>query len=225
MSDLQARIRALLAKAKSTDFEEEAATYLAKAQKLMVKYAIDQADLAPEERTKVDYIRLPWDRSYANHVLWSAICTTNNVTFVRTTGRYLTMVGFPSDLAFVQELYASLVLQREKFLRIAKVDMPHWDNGKSFGHSFRVAYGSRVYYRLQEAKQETVKSTGKELVFVGKQSEVDDAVADLFGKLKKGRAIRMNSQAGMAAGDAAGNRASLSGSRSGVASSAQRVLV
>src|SRR5688572_14589877 len=40
------RVRALLAKAESTDFPEEAETYTAKAQQLMARYSIDQALLA-----------------------------------------------------------------------------------------------------------------------------------------------------------------------------------
>jgi Protein of unknown function (DUF2786) len=208
------KILALLAKAESTEFEGEAAVYLAKAEKLMVRHSIDQADLKPEEREKIIMTRVTITRNRPDHVLWNSACLANDVKFIRNPDNtFATLVGFPADIAFVQALYASLLLQREGFLR--RETKPHWENGRTFNHSFRLGYANRIYQRLTEAKKVVVEKTGPgtELVLASKAAQVDLRTKQEFPRVVSGSRIRAHSRAAYTAGAAAANRADASGGR------------
>lgn len=221
------RILALFAKAESSEFEEEAATYLAKAEELMIKHDVERADLTPEEREKVERVQVTIGANRPDHLLWNITCLSRGVHFVRGypsgAGTIGSLIGLPADLAFVQALFASLVIQRETHL--AKAERPYWENGRTFNHSFRVGFGNRVYQRLNAAKAKTVQEAGAStaLVLRNKEAEVAERVKALFPKLKKGPSISAHSTHGYAAGTAAANRADVSGGHNNVGGSRRAI--
>lgn len=207
------RIMALLAKAESTEFEGEAATYLAKAQELMVKHSIEQADLKPEERETVGVHEVQVGSMRPDLTLLHVACMASGVSCIRlgTSGK-ASLIGMDSDVTFAQSLYASLLLQRERFL--GQAVKPSYENGRSFNHSFRLGYAGRVHARLEEAKKRTVDESGPgtELVLASKDQLVQARVKQEHPNTRKLKNTS-RSRAGHSAGTAAGNRADVSGGR------------
>lgn len=132
-----ARIQALLAKAESTTFPEEAKALTAKAYELMQKWAIDDAMLAHHRKASgVDPEIIKIDMPYSpfkgpkedllcdvaklcdcKPIITSARVKNRNW---RTEGGpkyrhvgYVQVIGFPQDVRFVEMLYTSLLLQAE----------------------------------------------------------------------------------------------------------------
>jgi hypothetical protein len=137
------KIMALLAKAVSTDYEPAAATYLAKAQELMIKHALDEADLTGEarERVVVDIVPLPKDRP--SQSLWGTVADPVNVRAIRWTfQRELRLIGYEADVIYVKAMYASLLLQREAAL--SRVVKPVGEHGGAFNTSFRSGFTRRI---------------------------------------------------------------------------------
>ena len=110
------RIRALLAKAESTEFPDEAEALTAKAQQLMAQHSIDEALLAAG--TGGDHepgaCRIGIDNPYEapKAVLLDAVAEANRARSVWSKDLgFCTVVGFPADLEAVELLYTSLLVQ------------------------------------------------------------------------------------------------------------------
>lgn len=124
MSDITTRIGALLAKAESTTNDIERDTYIAKAQELATKYAIDmelarlEAGGQPrKEQPEARRVHLfDWhDRSQTRAFfvnLYMAIGKANSIKFlIDRDSRYVVAHGFPSDIDITTQMYQSLSLQ------------------------------------------------------------------------------------------------------------------
>ena len=110
---LLARIRALLAKAESTTFPEEAESLSAKAQELMTRHRIDSALLGGPGGGSGG--RRIWiDDPYAapKVSLLSAVARANGCRAVELGNLgCVHVVGFPADLEVVELLHTSLLVQ------------------------------------------------------------------------------------------------------------------
>jgi hypothetical protein len=132
-SKMLERVRALLAKADSTDFPEEAAAFRAKADALMTQYAIDQwmvdeAQAGTEARPKPEVRHMDfawWYTSERHSELWDLFCDTAHhcrcVVATRGQGssgsyRQMPVIGLPADLDYFDMLFTSLMLQMGKQL-------------------------------------------------------------------------------------------------------------
>lgn len=219
------KILALLAKAESSEFEAESATYLAKAQELMIKHAVEESQLRPEERETIGSETVTVSRARPDKTLMTVAALSVGVQFIQysNSDRGL-LFGTPSDITFVKALYASLVLQRERFL--SREHKPYYENGRSFNHSFRVGFAGRVHARFKESKRVAVETSGPgtDLVLVTKDKQVEKAVHDQIGKTRTTAAVRASSHAGHSAGKAAANRADISGGRNNVGGTARRAV-
>ena len=229
------RIRALLSKAESTEFAEEAEALSARAQQLMAKYSIDSALLAAESGRDetAGGRRIAVDNPYeaAKVTLLQTVAAANRcrVVWVRELG-LVTAVGFPADLDAVELLFTSLLVQANTAMQRAggKRDAAGHSRTRTFRQSFLVSYAIRIGERLAEAtgqaEQEavaeqhadTARSTagnaGTALVpfLAARQQAVDDAVDDIFGgRLKSSRAVRVTDAEGWASGRAAADLATL----------------
>lgn len=222
------KIRALLAKAESTEFAEEAEALSARAQQLMAKYSIDHALLAAETGRKEDPggRRIAVDNPYEGPKvsLLQAVAQANRcrVVWSRQVG-LVTVIGFPPDLEAVELLFTSLLVQANTaMLRAgAKRDSAGRSRTRAFRQSFLVAYAVRIGERLTDAtgqaEQEAVASVasagaGKDLVpfLAARGQAVDDAVEAMFGdNLTRGRAVRASDLEGWQSGRAAADMASL----------------
>lgn len=211
------RVRALLAKAESTTFPEEAEALTAKAQQLMARHAIDAAMLetAGVDGGEVESRRLWLDRPYeaekallASHVAWANRCRT--VWFKEIS--VVIVIGYGTDLAVVELLFTSLLVQATRAMTTA----PRCDDGRtrSFRRSFLVGYASRIGERLREAADAATSEAEVEhgdalLPVLARRTDAVDEVADAAFPHLKRVGGRVGHGEGYRAGRAAADLASL----------------
>jgi hypothetical protein len=226
------RIRALLAKAESTEFAQEAEALSGRAQELMAKYSIDHALLAAEtgqpetpggRRIAVDN---PYEAPKATLLQTVAQANRCRVVWSRELG-LVTVIGFPADLDAVELLFTSLLVQANTAMLRAggKQDAYGRSRTRAFRTSFLVSYAIRIGERLSEAaghaEREAVAEQraaaspggGTDLVpfLAARHQAVDDAMEEMFAaaKLTRSRAVRITDEEGWTSGRAAADLASL----------------
>ncbi len=219
------RIAALLDKAESTSFPAEADAFMAKAQELMARHAIDEAmlDAARGSQDEIAQVEMTIVAPYASakSVLLQAVASSNRCRLVvsnRPGGRVVcALVGFDTDIRHTRSLYLSLSHQAVRFMLDAP--LPPGDTPRRFRHSFLLAYAWRIGERLEEADalarseaeaEQLAKPTGRSvsLVMASREAKVDRAFADAFPRLGTKR-ISSSSGGGHASGRAAADRSSL----------------
>lgn len=218
-----AKVRALLAKAESTNFEHEADALTAKAQELMARHAIDEAvanAVGDSGKETPSLRRVPVDDPYANpkSSLLAVVSSANNVRSVWSEDfALMTLVGFEADLDAVEVLFTSLLMQASRAMldkgRIR--DTQGRSRTRSFRQSFIVAFAERVHERLvvaaRQARQAAEQDLGRDLlpVLAGRREEVDDFTAKLFPHLVKAKGSSVTNREGWVAGRAAAEMATL----------------
>jgi hypothetical protein len=218
------RVRALLAKAESTTFEEEAEALTAKAQELMARHAIDAAMVHAGSRSGGPVTRnLAVDDPYAQAkaMLLGNVASANRcqAVWVSKLG-YGTVVGFEADIASVELLYTSLLVQATTAVLAAgsQVDRHGRSRTRSFRQAFLVGFGSRIGERLREATSaaevDAAVEHGAALlpVLARREGEVEEAVARAFPRVATMRPSISN-RAGLYAGVAAADNAALGGAQ------------
>ena len=217
-----AKVRALLAKAESTTFPEEAEALTAKAQELMARHAIDDAMVDAEAGTGDDPVgvRVQVDPPYASpkSLLLAEVASANRCRSVWSSDLgFTTLFGFESDADFVEVLYTSLLVQATRAMAAAGSQSDRYGRSRtrSFRTSFLVAYSARIGQRLREAEAASraaaQESWGAALVPVlaDRSSAVEDACRSVFPHLMK-RSLSSTNLAGWHAGAAAADLATLS---------------
>lgn len=222
------RVRQLLAKAESTTFEAEAETFTAGAQALMARHSIDAALLACDERDRTRRagpqgrrigIATPYDRPKA--MLLQAVASANRcrVVWHRELG-FGTVVGFETDLACVELLFTSLLVQATRAMTAAgtRTDAFGQSRTRAFRQSFLVAFASRIGERLTqamateiEAAAPAARSVGRELVplLAARTVEVEEVFGQWFPSVRPTSAATVRDGEGWRTGRAAADRADL----------------
>jgi hypothetical protein len=205
-----AKIRALLAKAESTTFEAEALAFTAKAQELMTKHAVDAAALQGRAKvaTTPGVIRVPIDPPYTNAKarLLAVVARHSRCRTVELGGSdFAEVIGMPSDLAAVELLFTSLLVQAQTALARAA------GSSRSYRSSFLHAFAWRIGERLREINDGIIREAETEhgasfLPVLRSQAEaIDDFVDERYGKLRtvstRGRADPAGWFGGRAAAD------------------------
>jgi len=213
------RVRALLAKAESTTFPEEAESLSAKAQELMARYSIDQAMLnhaSNNSRAGVVGRRIGIDDPYAwpKAILLDHVAEANRSRAVWSEGMgFSTVFGARHDLGAIDLLFTSLLRQGTSAM------LGHGTQGQrgrsaAFRRSFLLGYGSRIGERLREqrdmatAAASEVHGEGLLPVLVARASAVDEAIEEAFPEMTS-KGARIRDYAGFVAGTAAADVASL----------------
>lgn len=212
------RVRNLLAKAQSTEFEAEQDAFIAKAQELMAKHNIEEAMFADAkgDRGKATSIRIKVEAPYASakSSLLGVIAETNNCQAVQTTsgtGYVVTVFGFETELDTVNELFTLLLMHATS--EMAKASPPK-GRVKSFRHAFLLGFAWRISERLRDAAQVARSSyeadTGHSTALVLRDRKADVLAArdEAFPNLRTKRVSASNG-AGYRGGVAAGDRANL----------------
>ncbi len=230
------KIQGLLAKAESTNFPEEAAAFRAGAEKLMLKHSIDEAMLAmartPEERWTVTSksVRITGTYPMQKTILMTAIAKVHAVKVIRTgTGKYtaVTLIGTTEDIADVELLFTSLVLQGTGEM----LDAP--GSSRGFRANFWLGFTSEVSKRMKrvaaEAKADAeaaereaatsaddgpVLSISVGLALVDKSRAVQEEASRLFPRVSSSSySAPSNGYNGRSHGAAAGQRANVGARR------------
>lgn len=150
------RVRALLAKAESTEFPEEAEALSAKAMELITRHGIDRAVLAASGDTQETVTTMDFTVTSPYHpqkiTLLNQIAVALRCVCIKQLDRkQVTVFGFTSDLETLTVLYTSLLLQAENGLRHQPV--PWRENARTFRIAWMIGFAVAVSERLKQAEQ------------------------------------------------------------------------
>lgn len=217
------RIRALLAQAESTTFEAEATAFTAKAQELMTRHAIDAAVVhgrsGGEDGGPVA-IRVPIDAPYADakSLLLQTVAEAGRCRSVfHTSVAMSTVVGFGADVAAVELLFTSLLLQAQTALSDSAKSAPAGTRtrSQSYRSAFLLAYTGRIGDRLAEindavyAEVEAEQGSAFLPVLRSRSDAVDDFMSERFGEMVSSPVRGGHDAAGWASGKVAADNAQL----------------
>ncbi|MPY99581.1 MAG: DUF2786 domain-containing protein [Actinophytocola sp.] len=219
------RVRALLAKAESTQFPEEAEALSAKAQELMNRHAFERAMLDAD--THADQVatssRIWLDSPYidAKSHLVSAIAAANRckAVFYPHLG-FVGLVGEELDLEITELLTTSLLVQATMAMLAegSQTTYTGVSRTRSFRRSFLVSYATRIGERLTEAGKAASEDAADERllpVLASRSKAVEAKFEELFSNTVQ-RRTTINNGAGWQAGRRAADRADLSIEREAV---------
>jgi uncharacterized protein with PIN domain len=213
-------VRALLAKAESTEYDEEAEALSAKAQELISRYALTRLLHRSEEAASDSspVARRLWiDPPYivAKAHLVDAVASANRCRTVLSEGLgFSTVVGEAIDIDSVELLVTSLLVQASTAMQRygRQIDHRGTSRTRSFRQSFLTAHASRIAERLQAANVHATEETGHVDVLLPvlrqQAQHVEDAYRTLFPDLVVKETTISNGQ-GWAAGRAAADLALL----------------
>ena len=248
-----ATIRGLLSKAEATEFPEEAELFFAKASELIGRWAIDSAMLWEgadrSGREHPDELQLVVFSPYLTQkaVLIAAVASAHSCRTVRLVAadqkgsEVVSVVGFPSDLRWVDTLVTSLLVQLTSAMLSLCPKGVSPSATASWRRSFIIGYAEEVGARLeqdraaaasaksaeatQSASGATAPSTGSEapsvaVVLASRAEEVQQDFRRRHPRVRSSWASSGRSATGRQAGQRAGKEASLTrggiGSRRGI---------
>jgi len=238
------RVRGLLDKAASTEFEGEAQLLRDKAMELMAAYGIEQAMLEATGQKAADHITKivitfsnPF--SYEKHnLLLNISYALGCKTLCYKSGKYgksvtsTVVVGHSSDLERVEFLYTLLLVQAENGAAKLKADSYNGyytprkvaSQTRALRAAYLAGFGEEIGDRLtaiaahaaaqNEAQHADDSAPGAALVLTSRRELVDQKFRELFPKTKLGGG-RVYSGAGWAAGQSGGRNADLGQDRFG----------
>ncbi|MFT4295871.1 MAG: DUF2786 domain-containing protein [Micropruina sp.] len=213
------RVRALLAKAESTEHESEAMAFTAKAQELMTKHAIEQAmvDEAGSTESRPGMIRLPIDAPYADAkalLLQTIAEHTRCRTLFNAELAFSNVVGYADDLEAVELLFTSLLVQAQRALVEASAAAPPGARARSqaFRSAFLLGFSGRIGERLAEVRRVAYTSAdaaGFLPVLASRDTRIDEFMAERFQATTSERVRGGYDASGYASGRMAGDAAAL----------------
>lgn len=213
------KIRALIAKAEATDFPEEAEAFMAKAQELITRHAIDEVILRSGGRTSPSeviarHVLLEDPYLRPKYALLGGVADANRCRAVLLpTYGFATVFGAPSDVEAVELLFTSLLTQATSFMLTA--DRGQGSRKKSFRHAFLLAFANRIGQRLAEATADVVEAAPRQErsslpALVERERAATAAATNAFPETRR-MSMAASNAAGLGAGYAAADRASLGG--------------
>ncbi|MBY8871706.1 DUF2786 domain-containing protein [Micromonospora sp. PLK6-60] len=216
------RVRALLAKAESTTFPAEAEALTGKAQELMARHSIDQAllDDTAERPGQPGGLRLATEAPYpgAKALLVQEVAAANRCESVWSDDLgFATVLGYPADLAAVELLYTSLLVQATAAMLRGRGERRSTGGSrrtKAYDESFLNAFALRIGERLREAAEAANRAATEAgadrllPVLAARSDAVRQRLDTLFPGTTRGR-LTVRDAEGWSSGTAAADRASL----------------
>jgi hypothetical protein len=234
------RVRALLAKAESTDHPAEAEAFTEKAHELMARYGIEQAQLAADGKItdEITTMQVDMTGSYTaektrllSQIALACRCRAVLYSFPGSSAvAYVVIVGHRSDLDRIEVIYTSLLLQATGQLQHQRpprdiwgepvssvaVYRRSWFTGFSYAVGARLkAIEARAAAQAQTQQASTPGAPSTELVLVDRKTKVDAAYNELFSDLPTCKSTRRIDPRAYHAGSDAGRRADLGQARVG----------
>jgi hypothetical protein len=213
------RVRALLAKAESTQYPAEAEALSAKAQELMNRHAFERALLDADEHQPqtATSTRLWLDSPYldAKSHLVAAIAAANRCKSVfHSDLGFVALVGDPLDLDITELLATSLLVQatRAMVAEGSQISRTGTSRTRSFRQAFLISYAARIRERLEEAASQAVDlETNDRLlpVLADRSRVVEGTFREMYSNTVQ-KSVSVSNGAGWHAGRAAADRADLS---------------
>lgn len=217
-----AKVRALLAKAESTQFAAEAEALAAKAQELMARHAIEEAvarsATTREERPIIRRLAVDDPYAEAKSTLLGVVARANAARCVwYEPYALMAVVGFARDLDAIEALFTSLLVQASRAMleKGSVTDGAGRSRTRSFRQSFLLAYAVRIGQRLEEAASQARRQAASELavdltpVLASRDQEIREALEAAFPSLRRSHGPAITNQAGWHAGRVAAEMATL----------------
>jgi len=213
------RVRALLAKAESSSFPEEAEALSAKAQELMTRHALDRVLVEADSSVpSVVATRRIWlDAPYldAKSLLVDVVSKANRcrAIFHAELG-FASVLGDENDLESVELLVTSLLLQATKAMVAggSRQTRGGQSRTRSYRQSFLVAYATRIGERLEQATSATIAEAPESAkllpVLASQMRKVNAEFEDRYPSVV-GKRVAVSNEEGWGAGKAAADRAQL----------------
>jgi len=216
---LLGKIRALLAKAESSSFPEEAEALSAKAQQLMTRHALDRVLVDADTSVAGDVTthRLWLDTPYveAKSLLVNVVAKANRCRAIfHPAWGFVSVLGDENDVESVELLTTSLLVQATRAMVASggKAARNEHSRSRAYRKSFLVAYAARIGERLEEAAEATIAQAHDSArllpVLASQQRQVDTAFEVMFPAVV-GKRVSVSSHQGWGAGQAAADRAIL----------------
>lgn len=193
------RISALMAKADSTDSAEEAQAFYAKAEQLMLQYAIDRASLEESRDVKkeeVVTVNVPFPHTrerfkalgiFGSAALNEAIGLTGIAVNTRTFS--ITLYGREADVRHVRTIIEAAWRQAENHLRAwRKTDQEYravyeaadWTRYYQILDNYVLGFCQGAATKVEKSREDFVEATtGAELVLRSVQDEVQDLLSEM----------------------------------------------
>ena len=235
-------IRALLAKAEATEYPDEAESFFNKASELISRWAIDEAmlwaDADASGREQPDELQLLLHAPYLPQkaVLVGAVATAHGCRAVRIVSppgvgkEVISVVGFPTELRWVDTLVTSLMVQLTSAMLSRCPGGLTPSASASWRRSFIVGFAEEVGRRLESdraaaAAEHDAATAGASagtaaagaggasstaLVLASRADDVDDELRRRHPRLRSSWASSGRSASGRREGRAAGREASIS---------------
>jgi hypothetical protein len=220
------RVRALLAKAESTTFPEEAEALSAKAQELMSRYSLERivaetpvnaARNGGPDPLPAAARRLWLDNPYvaAKALLVGAVAEANRCrTALSEKLGFTTVLGDEVDLEIVELLSTSLLVQATRAMVSAgsQTTRSGRSRTRSYRQSFLLAYATRIGERLvtaRDASTAAVADPARLLPVLAAREQVVDELFDSMFPQSVSRSFSVGNAAGWYAGRAAADLANL----------------
>lgn len=229
------KVQLLLAHAGGTENPSEQSLYIQKAQELMTRYAIEEADLEanmkPEDRKKPIMVEttiwgdyLPQLRSFFNALALQNRCKlVYGSTCKRTEGSptcKIWLFGSEVDIDYTRHLYRTL--RDQCFQEMRKTKVPSWEAARAFRINFIMGFRGMIISRLKQAEAHTFSSAAPEtqvasssvqnfqLMTITRSAEIEKLVKESIGTTHTTRLSSPSSFRGAEAGRNAGAKATIS---------------
>jgi hypothetical protein len=216
-----ATVRGLLAKAEASEFPEEAEAFFNKASELIARYAIDDALLwaesddagraAPEELK----IRLAAPYLSQKSLLVAVVASSHGCRAVRLMNSRqfedVSVVGFPSDLRWVETLVTSLLVQMTSAMLHEQPGGMTSSRSAAWRRSFIIGFVDAVAERMEaDRKQAAAESASSStaLVLLDREALVQQDFARRHPRVRSTWVSSGSSADGRDAGRVAGKNAS-----------------
>jgi hypothetical protein len=236
-ADRMRKIQGLLKKAESTEFEAEADAFMAKAHEIMADMAIDEAQVreamteAERAHTKrpiqVDFEYSTTDsNARGKRNLLFGIARASRVQMINRSdwsgrgvakrmgiadnvaSQWVSFVGYEEDIERVKILYASLLIQSQRFGMI-DFRTKNYEGLKQsrFLTAYMVGFADTIRRRLQELNREAFVGETNALI-VRTDAEVNSAFDDFF-KHRRSHRERPVASGAYRSGQAGGHKADI----------------
>lgn len=213
------KVRALLVKAESTTFQDEADALTAKAQQLMTQHSITRTLAeANQPHRRPPVVRRMWlDAPYVNakSLLVAAVASSNHCySIMSSQWGFITLVGHDADLDTIELLTTSLLVQATRAMTASGAHLTRGgvSRTRSFRQSFLVAYAGRIGERLRESAADTETAADTDRggallpVLAARDHALRDTVSEMFPDVIH-RQVTASNLAGWGAGRAAADLA------------------
>lgn len=224
--DIISRVDALMRKAEASAYPEESDAFFAKAQELITRHALDEAELGLTDRDKAklghETIEFPGAYSYERSRVWAVVGRANRcrVIMAKRYGshsvEHVTLVGRDDDRRFVRVLAISLETQALRRLPTrSTADLMPGETLTTLRRSFLWGFADELHGRLERSSAAATAdhSANASQALLRTESDVDDYIGDMFGGLVADRSSVSINSTSYRSGKAAAAGADVGGDR------------